>query len=81
MRVWDIGRALAVLRRLDSNASVEIHGAGALGVLGAYAATLEDPVPRLRLNAVPSSPAEEPDVLNAGRVISTPGLIERLTQP
>jgi hypothetical protein len=81
MRVWDIRRALAVLRRVDPEASVEIHGAGATGVLGAYAAAFEDPVPRLRLDAVPSAPAEEPDVLNAHRVMSTVRLVEFLARP
>lgn len=81
MRVWDIRRALAVLRRLDSGATVEITGSGALGVLGAYAAAFEEPAPRLRLDALPSSSADEPDVLNAGRVMSTARLVEFLARP
>jgi hypothetical protein len=73
-RVWDVRRALAVLREIPDLKSVPItlRGRGDMAGIALYAALFEDDVSALVLEDLPASHAEGPIFLNVRRYFDTP---------
>lgn len=74
MRVWDITRAVQVLKSLPelNNVSIELDAEGMMGVNAVYAAIFEPQISRLTLAHIPSSHDEGPDYLNVLRFLDLP---------
>jgi hypothetical protein len=70
MRVWDIRRAIQVLRETGFNrdSSIELSANGTMAVNALYASLFEESAPRLRLEGLPDSQLDGPDYLNVLRV-------------
>jgi hypothetical protein len=73
-RVWDVRRALAVLREVPdlNGAKVELQGRGEAAGLALYAAIFEPEVASLDLWHLPRSHREGPTLLNVRRVFDVP---------
>jgi hypothetical protein len=73
-RVWDVRRALAVLREIPDLKGVPItlQGRGDMAGIALYAALFEDDVSALVLKNLPASHAEGPIFLNVRRYFDTP---------
>lgn len=73
-RVWDVRRALAVLRSLEGlkQPRVTLHGEHAAAGLALYAALFEPEVAAVDLWHLPASHREEPIFLNVLRVLDVP---------
>jgi hypothetical protein len=79
-RVWDVRRALAVLRQepwfpnssLGTRAPVWLKGRGDMAGIALYAALFEPDVARLDLWELPSSHRQGPTFLNVRRILDTP---------
>jgi len=80
MQVWDVRRAIAVLRRMNEEEkrprSLRLAGRGEMGVNVLYAALFEDDIAGAALTELPSSHAVGPDYLNILRVLDIPGALE-----
>jgi dienelactone hydrolase len=68
MRVWDVRRALAVVRGLASGATVAVQARGVMASHVLHAAVFEENPLELNLEGLPETYREGPDYLNAGRI-------------
>jgi hypothetical protein len=68
MRVWDVRRALAVVRGLAPGAPVAVQARGVMASHVLHAAVFEEDSLELNLEALPDTYREGPDYLNAGRI-------------
>lgn len=70
MRVWDIRRAMQVLRS-ECSGLVDLHLAAAGGTieLGLIASLFEPPVTSIRIDSLPTSREERPVILNQDRTL------------
>jgi hypothetical protein len=73
-RVWDVRRALAVLRRVDDlkGAPLWLQGKGDMAGVVLYAGIFEPDVARLDLWHLPPSHRQGPTFLNVRRILDTP---------
>jgi dienelactone hydrolase len=74
MQIWDIRRAMQVVRGLDGMQDVPLwlQAEGDLAVLSVYASLFEPPVKRLDLYQPPTSHRAGPAVLNVLRALDVP---------
>jgi dienelactone hydrolase len=68
MRVWDVRRALAVLRGLAPGAAASVNARGVMASHVLHAAVFEENPLQLNLEGLPETYREGPDYLNAGRI-------------
>lgn len=68
MRVWDVRRALAVVRALAPGATFSVSARGVMGSHVLHAAVFEENPLELNLEGLPETYREGPDYLNAGRI-------------
>jgi dienelactone hydrolase len=73
-RVWDVRRALSVLRRVPDTRGVPVtlQGRGDMAGVALYAALFEPDVSRLDLFDLPPSHRQGPTFLNVRRILDTP---------
>jgi hypothetical protein len=74
MRVWDIRRAVQVLREIEGRrlGSLRLAGRGEMGVNALYASLYEPDVAGLELSGLPVSHHEGPDYLNVLKFVDIP---------
>jgi hypothetical protein len=74
MRVWDVLRAVQMLRSMPSlqRTPLVVSGKGQAGVLGLYAAVFQPGVDAVELRDPPSGHREGPIFLNVGRFLDLP---------
>jgi hypothetical protein len=72
MRVWDVRRAIAAMKSIDSARELRVTGSGEMGVVGLYAALFEPGIPEISLQAAPPSHVAGPQLLNILKVLDTP---------
>jgi cephalosporin-C deacetylase-like acetyl esterase len=73
-RVWDVRRAVAVLRGVDDLKGVplSLQGKGEMAGIALYAALFEPDVARLDLYGLPTSHRQGPTFLNVARILDVP---------
>jgi dienelactone hydrolase len=68
MRVWDVRRALSVVRGLAPGATVAVQARGVMASHVLHAAVFEEDSLELNLEGLPETYRQGPDYLNAGRI-------------
>ncbi len=72
MRVWDVRRAMQVMRSIEAGTDLRLTGAGEMGVVALYASLFESPVKEIELQGAPASHAAGCQLLNILKVMDVP---------
>ena len=83
MRVWDVRRAIAVMRERFPGAEVVVSGTGVMAAHALHAAAFEEGPLKLELKNLPAAYRDGVDYLNVARIIKMPKILElvRTRQP